>query len=113
MIIKHLLYVLLPILFIFNGASLHAEDDNSLYSEVGVIDDIRLNENVIIVDDQLFEIVPYAKVHGHRKYPNVFVIQNLKKGMIVGIKLESINRKINVVTELWLLESLPPDNNEG
>ena len=109
--IKQMGYILFVSLLISGIA--HAATDNTsspLYSVAGVIDDIRLSENVIIVNDQIFEVVPYAKVHGHRKYPNVFVLENLKAGMIVGAKLEAVGNNPRVIIELWLLDSIPTDN---
>jgi len=111
MLIKKMSFSLfMSLTLIIQSGILYAATESTattLYSMTGIIDDIRLNKNEIVISDQLFEIVPYAKIHTHKNYPNVYVIQNLTKKMIVGVKFQNNSR---IITELWLLDSLPPEN---
>ena len=81
------------------------------YTETGVIDDVRLNKNEIIISDQLFEVIPYARVHANNKYPGVYVVEALKPDMIVGIKMGP-GKHYRIITEVWLLDSLPSTTDE-
>ena len=115
MLLKKIVFVLFSILMMSVGTVLAANEgvvDTPLYSITGVIDDIRLDEHVIVISDKLYSVASFAKIHGNKKYPNVFVLQNLKQGMIVGIKLGPVGNNPSVITEVWLLESLPQNDDE-
>ena len=115
MMIKQIVYILCTVLLL-KGVILHAATDTAnsgpQFTMAGVIDDIRLNDKVIVINDQIFEVASYAKVHAHKKYPNVFVLENLKTKMIVGVRLEAIRNNPSVITEVWLLDSLPQEEDD-
>lgn len=111
--VKRIVYILSSVLLL--TGSVYAATgalDEPLYTEAGIIDDIRLNKNEIIISDQSFELVPYAKIHGNKKYPNVFTVESLTLGIIVGIKLENLGNNSRVITEIWLLDSLPSEDDD-
>lgn len=81
---------------------LSAESENP-YQAAGVIDAVYLDKMILIIDDQTFGIVPYAKVHTNSKYPDVYVVENLAPKMNVGMNFERVGKK-SIITELWLLE---------
>jgi len=111
--IRQIMYILSTVLLL-TGSAYAATDamDEPLYTETGIIDEVRLNKNEIIISDQLFEVVPYAEIHGNNKYPSVFTVENLRPGIIVGIKLESLGNNSRVITEIWLLDSLPSEDDD-
>ena len=105
---------LLIITATFYCGTLNAEGDSDStvpYSEAGPIE--RIEGNEIVIDDIKYNIVPYAKIHANSKYPGVYVVESLTPDMIVGAKFESVaGYKREVITELWLLDSLPPVEND-
>ncbi len=111
--IKQAMYSLCVTLLLVSG-TLNAEGDSDStvpYSEAGPIE--RVEGNEIVIDDILYNIVPYAKIHANSKYPGVYVVESLTPDMIVGAKFESVTGyKSEVITELWLLDSLPPVEND-
>lgn len=110
---KQIIYIL-GTLLLLTGSVYAATNviDIPLYTETGVIDEIRLNENIIILSDRLFEVVPYAKINEHSKYPGVFTVVDLKPDMIIGVKLDNLGNNSRVITEIWLLDSLPVEDDD-
>lgn len=101
MMIKQHIVIIIALLII---SPLHAEDDSVVpYLEAGLIDRVG-EDNKIVIDDTLYDIVPYAKIHANSKYPGVYVVESLAPGMNAGIKLEPVGNKSKVITELWLLD---------
>jgi len=110
---KQIIYILGAVLLLTGSVQAATNAiDLPLYTETGVIDEVRLNENVIIISDQLFNIVPYAKVHGNSKYSDVFGIESLRQGIIVGVKLDKVGNNSRVITEIWLLNALPSEDDD-
>jgi len=110
--VKRIIYILSSVLLLTGSvyAATSALDEPP-YSEAGPIE--RVEGNEIVIDDILYNIVPYAKIHANSKYPGVYVVENLTPDMIVGAKFESVDGyKSEVITELWLLDSLPPVEND-
>ena len=95
--------VILLLIIFFTKA--YAENEFPYHLD-GTINTIRFGENVIDIDDELFEFVPYAQVHKNSKYPGIYSVQKLVTGMNIGVKLETIGQssKKEVITEIWLLD---------
>lgn len=85
------------------SSTLNAEDEYS-YRIDGPIDAVYLDSMILIIEDETYRIVPYAKIHTNSKYPGVYTVENLAPRMNVGIKLEPVGNKSEVITELWLLD---------
>ena len=104
--IKQIIFILGTIIVSVNSINVIAENLDAItardivYTSVGVIDDVRVDEGVIIIDDLLYRITPYAKIHSNSRYPGVFVAQSLGPGMIVGMNSVSGG----LIDELWLLD---------
>ncbi len=110
---KQIIYILGTLLLLTGSVQAATNAiDLPLYTETGVIDEVRLDEDVIIISDQFFNIVPYAKINGLSKYPGVFTVENLGSGMIVGVKLDSVGNNSRVITEIWLLDALPEEDDD-
>ena len=95
--IKKIIFILGTAILSIHSINVMAED--LAYTRSGVINDVRINEGVIVIDDMLYRIAPYAKINRNNKYPEVFTAQDLGPNMIVGMNPGGI------IDELWLLDN--------
>ncbi len=93
---------LLIIATTFYCGTLSAENEYP-YQLDGIIDAVYLDKMIIIIEDETYGIVPYAKVHANGNYPGVYAVGNLGPKMNVGVNLERVGNK-SIITELWLLD---------
>lgn len=94
------LFGLLLATFLFSSSAL-AELPNwypQNYDWVGVIDEV--NKNTIFIDDSKFQISPTLKYLTEKT--NNAAIRDLKKGLLVGINVLTINNR-NLVDRIWLI----------
>lgn len=95
--IKNAIFIIGMVVLSINSINIFAEDYP--YTRTGVINDARIDEGVIIIDDITYRIAPYAKIHSNSKYPDVYTARNLGPNMIVGMNPGGI------IEELWLLDN--------
>jgi len=94
------LYSLLLATWLFSSSVLAVQPGwyPQRYDWVGVVDEV--NRNTIYIDDREFKISPtlkYATEHDRNAS-----IRQLKKGLLVGINVLTINKR-NLVDRIWLI----------
>lgn len=104
---KRLFLMICSIVILNTGSALQAEEVKTFPTHFGTIDAVRINEGQIVISDNLYPIVSYAKVHPSAKY-SVYVPESLKPSMTVGFRLESITGIPDpTIVEVWALDSFP------
>ena len=81
--------------------------DNMPLKRVGVIDGIYPDKNKIIIDDLVYEIVPYVIVHD--KNNDYIGTQYLKPSMPIRFSMETVTGSKSSITQVWILDEIPTD----
>lgn len=105
-IIKQIIKYLIVTTALLSCAVYAATDDEKdvlPYKLTGIINEVRADEGVIIIDDKLFIIPHGAKFNANYNY-DVYHWKALKSGMSVGINLRSYRS----IEEIWLIDPLSP-----
>ncbi len=85
--------------------------DNMPFKRVGMIDAIYPDKNEIIIDDLIYEIVPYVIVHN--KNNDYIGTQYLKPSMPIRFSMETVTAGKTSITQIWILDTIPtPDNDQ-
>ena len=81
--------------------------DNMPLKRVGVIDGIYPDKNKIIIDDLVYEIVPYVIVHD--KNNDYIGTQYLQPSMPIRFSMETVTGSKSSITQVWILDKIPTD----
>ncbi len=81
--------------------------DNMPFKRVGMIDAIYPDKNEIIIDDLIYEIVPYVIVHD--KNNDYIGTQYLKPSMPIRFSMETVTGSKSSITQVWILDKIPTD----
>ena len=82
--------------------------DDMPFKRVGVIDAIHPDKNEIIIDDLIYEIVPYVVVHN--KNNDYIGTQYLKPSMPIRFSMETVTGSKSSITQVWILDEIPTDS---
>ncbi len=97
------LTIILCLFCAFNANTVFAID-NMRHERAGVIDQIRFEENVIIVSDKFYYIIPQVLVNQDGRVK--LGVNHLSKGLPIGYKVDATGKQ-PIITEVWVLDSIP------
>jgi len=77
----------------------------SAFDWSGLVDELELSNNMIIINDRQFVLARGARLHGPKGTAGT---SSLHKGMPVGVRVDT-DGQTKTILELWLLPDRQPD----
>lgn len=102
---KKLINISIILGFFLVSHTLHAATNP--YERSGVIEEIRLDEGLITISDEVFSIIPQVLVNKRSKQK--IGINNLSINLPIGYNVQLTGDTL-IINEVWILDKTPEDD---